>query len=102
MQLDWLFLFGPRTGQPRDAGCASPGVAQSFKGLPAGDLVIFLRQEHLECEVPDKTEARSALPNWMRVHGRVSYDLAVLLDYIAKNTRVASVRARLEETRKAV
>jgi integrase len=30
----------------------------------------------------------------------VSYDVAVLLDYVAKNTRVASVRARMEETRR--
>jgi hypothetical protein len=41
-------------------------------------------------------------PNWIELEGRVSYDLAVLLEYIRKNTRVASVRAALEETREAV
>ena len=32
-------------------------------------------------------------PNWIEIEGRVSYDVAVLLEYIQKNTRVASVRA---------
>ena len=40
-------------------------------------------------------------PNWIEMEGRVSYDLAVLLDYIRKNTRVASVRAAMEESRGA-
>jgi len=41
-------------------------------------------------------------PNWIGLEGRVSYDVAVLVEYIRKNTRVASVRAALEETREAV
>jgi predicted site-specific integrase-resolvase len=41
-------------------------------------------------------------PNWIELQGRVSYDVNVLLDYIHKNTRVASVRAAMEETREAV
>jgi hypothetical protein len=41
-------------------------------------------------------------PNWIELHGRVSYDVSVLLDYIQKNTRVASVRAAMEEAREAV
>jgi hypothetical protein len=41
-------------------------------------------------------------PNWIEIEGRVSYDVAVLLEYIQKNTRVASVRAVMEETREAV
>jgi hypothetical protein len=41
-------------------------------------------------------------PNWIELEGRVSYDLAVLLEYIRRNTRVASVRAAMEETREAV
>ena len=41
-------------------------------------------------------------PNWIELHGRVSYDVNVLLEYIQKNTRVASVRAAMEETREAV
>ena len=41
-------------------------------------------------------------PNWIEVQGRVSYDVNVLLEYIQKNTRVASVRAAMEETREAV
>ncbi len=41
-------------------------------------------------------------PNWIEIEGRVSYDVAVLLEYIRKNTRVASVRAAMEDTREAV
>jgi len=41
-------------------------------------------------------------PNWIELQGRISYDVDVLLEYIAKNTRVASVRAALEESREAV
>jgi hypothetical protein len=36
-------------------------------------------------------------PNWIELEGRVSYDVNVLLEYIQKNTRVASVRAAMEE-----
>jgi len=38
-------------------------------------------------------------PDYVVIEGRVSYDLAVLRDYIAKNTRVPSVRASWEATR---
>jgi predicted site-specific integrase-resolvase len=41
-------------------------------------------------------------PNWIELEGRVSYDVNVLLEYIQRNTRVASVRAAMEETREAV
>ncbi|HKV92127.1 MAG TPA: hypothetical protein VJW20_06230 [Candidatus Angelobacter sp.] len=41
-------------------------------------------------------------PNWIELEGRVSYDVNVLLEYIEKNTRVASVRAAMEDTREAV
>ncbi len=39
---------------------------------------------------------------WIELQGRVSYDVNVLLEYIQKNTRVASVRAAMEEAREAV
>jgi hypothetical protein len=38
-------------------------------------------------------------PNWIELRGRVSYDVNVLLEHIQKNTRVASVRAAMEEAR---
>lgn len=41
-------------------------------------------------------------PNWVELQGRVSYDVNVLLDYIQKNTRVAPVRAAMEEAREAI
>ena len=41
-------------------------------------------------------------PNWIELQGRISYDVNVLLEYIQENTRVASVRAAMEEAREAV
>ena len=41
-------------------------------------------------------------PNWIELNGRVSYDVSVLLRYIQENTRVASVRARMEKAREVV
>jgi len=41
-------------------------------------------------------------PNWIELHGRVSYDVCVFLRYIEQNTRVASVRDRMEEAREVV
>ena len=41
-------------------------------------------------------------PDWIEIEGRVSYDVKVLLEYIQKNTRIASVRAAMEEIREAV
>lgn len=41
-------------------------------------------------------------PNWIEIEGRVSYDVKVLLEYIQENTRIASVRAAMEEIREAL
>ena len=41
-------------------------------------------------------------PNWIELNGRVSYDVSVLLRYIQENSRVASVRARMEKAREVV
>jgi hypothetical protein len=41
-------------------------------------------------------------PDYVEMEGRVSYDVAVLLEYIRQNTRASSVRAAMEETRGAL
>ena len=41
-------------------------------------------------------------PDYVEMEGRVSYDVAVLLEYIRQNTRVPSVRAYMEESREAL
>ncbi len=41
-------------------------------------------------------------PDWIEMEGTIRYDVAVLLEYIRKNTRVASVRAAMEDAREAV
>lgn len=40
-------------------------------------------------------------PRYVEIEGRVSYDVAVLIEYINENTRVPSVRAYMEESRGA-
>lgn len=41
-------------------------------------------------------------PAYVEMEGRVSYDVAVLIEYINENTRVPSVRAHMEESREAL
>jgi hypothetical protein len=41
-------------------------------------------------------------PRYVEIEGRVSYDVAVLIEYINENTRVPSVRAYMEESREAL
>lgn len=41
-------------------------------------------------------------PAYVEMEGRVSYDVAVLIEYINENTRVPSVRAYMEESREAL
>jgi hypothetical protein len=41
-------------------------------------------------------------PDWIEIEGRVSYDVASLLEFIRKGRRVASVRAAMEDAREAV
>ena len=41
-------------------------------------------------------------PAYVEMERRVSYDVAVLIEYINENTRVPSVRAYMEESREAL
>lgn len=41
-------------------------------------------------------------PAYVEIEGRVSYDVAVLIEYINVNTRVPSVRAYMEDSREAL
>jgi hypothetical protein len=41
-------------------------------------------------------------PEYVAIEGRISYDVAVLLEYIRRNTRVPSVRAAMEDSREAL
>ncbi len=38
-------------------------------------------------------------PDYIEIAGRVRYDVAVLVDFLRKNTRTPSVRAMLEDER---
>jgi hypothetical protein len=80
------------------------------------EVIAFSRR----CSIPELVNTRSAAeilgksvatlkrwrhegvgPDWVEIEGTVRYDLAVLVEYIHQNTRVASVRAASEEIRAA-
>jgi hypothetical protein len=46
--------------------------------------------------------SREVGPKWVKLGRDVRYDVADLLDYVRKNTRVPSVRAFVEEKRGAL
>ena len=71
-----------------------------------------------ECPIPELVDTRRAAeilgrspatlkrwrcegtgPSWIEIESRISYDVAVLLEYIKRNTRTPSVRAMLEDAR---
>lgn len=77
------------------------------KKLPRADLPQLVNT-HKAAEILGRSTAtlkrwryEGVGPNWIEMEGRVSYDVAVLLEYIERNTRVASVRAAMEESRGA-
>jgi len=41
-------------------------------------------------------------PDYVKIQGRVSYDVAVLLEFIRQSTRTPSVRAAMEDSRGAL
>lgn len=73
--------------------------------LPIPELVDTRRAAEIlgrSCATLKRWRCEGIGPNWIEIEGRVSYDVKVLLEYIQRNTRVASVRARMEEAREAI
>lgn len=73
--------------------------------LPIPELIDTRRAAEIlgrSCATLKRWRCEGIGPNWVEIEGRVSYDVKVLLEYIQRNTRVASVRARMEEAREAI
>lgn len=73
------------------------------------DITVFFSEDEaargaaeILCRSPatlERWRCEGTGPCWIEIEGRVSYDVAVLLEYITKNTRTPSVRAVLEDAR---
>ncbi len=108
-------------------GCEKPGLFEeptlknSETAVPASEGLCRGKKPSRRVELPELVNTNEAArilcrstatlkrwrhegigPNWVELEGRVSYDVAVLAEYIRKNTRVASVRAAMEDAREAV
>jgi hypothetical protein len=83
----------------------SNSMTPSAKQLSLPQLVDTRKAAEIfgrSAATPKRWRYEGVGPSWIEIEGRVSYDVAVLLEYIRKNTRMPSVRAMQEDTREAV
>jgi hypothetical protein len=80
----------------------SKAVSSAVKQFPIPELVDTRKAAEILGRSPatlKRWRCEGVGPSWIEIEGRVSYDVAVLLEYIRKNTRTPSVRAMLEDAR---
>ena len=80
----------------------STSISTSGRQLPIPQLVDTRRAAEIlgrSAATLKRWRCEGVGPSWIEIEGRVSYDVAVLLEFITKNTRVASVRAAMEDSR---
>jgi len=80
----------------------SKPISSAMKQFPIPELVDTRRAAEILGRSPatlKRWRCEGTGPSYIEIEGRVSYDVAVLLDYIRKNTRTPSVRAMLEDAR---
>jgi len=80
----------------------SKPISSAIKQFPIPELVDTRRAAEILGRSPatlKRWRCEGTGPSYIEIEGRVSYDVAVLLDYIRKNTRTPSVRAMLEDAR---
>jgi hypothetical protein len=83
----------------------STSISTSARPLPIPQLVDTRRAAEIlgrSAATLKRWRCEGFGPSWIEIEGRVSYDVAVLLEYIRKNTRMPSVRAMQEDTRGVV
>lgn len=80
----------------------STSISTSGRQLPIPQLIDTRRAAEIlgrSAATLKRWRCEGVGPSWIEIEGRVSYDVAVLLEYIRKNTRMPSVRAMQEDTR---
>lgn len=80
----------------------SKPISSTVKQFPIPELVDTRRAAEILGRSPatlKRWRCEGTGPGWIEIERRVSYDVAVLLEYIRKNTRTPSVRAMLEDVR---
>jgi len=71
-------------------GCKSPRILQFPELVDTAEAARLL---HRPPATLKRWRYEGVGPDWIVIEGRILYDVAVLLEYIRQNTRVASVRA---------
>jgi hypothetical protein len=80
----------------------SKSNSSAIKQFPIPELVDTRRAAEIlgrAANTLKRWRAEGVGPDYIEIEGRVRYDVAVLLDFIRKNTRTPSVRAMLEDAR---
>lgn len=80
----------------------SKATSSTVRQLPIPELVDTRRAAEILGRSPNtlkRWRAEGVGPDYIEIAGRVRYDVAVLVDFIRKNTRTPSVRAMLEDAR---
>ena len=77
-------------------------TSSAVKQFPIPELVNSRRAAEIlgrSANTLKRWRAEGVGPDYVEIAGRVRYDVAVLVDFIRKNTRTPSVRAVLEDAR---
>ena len=77
-------------------------TSSTVKQFPLPELVDTHRAAQIlgrSANTLKRWRAEGVGPDYVEIAGRVRYDVAVLVDFIKKNTRTPSVRAVLEDAR---
>ncbi len=77
-------------------------TSSAVKQFPIPELVDAHRAAEIlgrSANTLKRWRAEGVGPDYVEIAGRVRYDVAVLVDFIRKNTRTPSVRAILEDAR---
>lgn len=77
-------------------------TSSPVKQFPIPELVDTRRAAEIlgrSANTLKRWRAEGVGPDYIEIEGRVRYDVAVLVDFIRKNTRTPSVRAMLEDAR---
>jgi hypothetical protein len=77
-------------------------TSSPVKPIPLPELVDTHRAAQIlgrSANTLKRWRAEGVGPDYVEIAGRVRYDVAVLVEFIRKNTRTPSVRATLEDAR---
>jgi len=81
---------------------SKPTHSNAVRPFPIPELVDTRKAAEIlgrSANTLKRWRAEGVGPDYVEIAGRVRYDVAVLVEFIRKNTRTPSVRAMLEDAR---